>query len=223
VDSLADSEQYRANFDVLCETIAAVIGGNDIVDPPPPTPDVADNRVEIKASVEGNITVIINGTRLRGEYGNPNSVNLGITMQGEVTLTINGQDFHNEPSIPPNQIDITASTFGGSADPNCSAYDEEMMLNDTDFYIALPDRFESNRPLVRVHNRKSGVSALAEIWDVGPWNTDDPYWETGTRPQAESGTDEKGRTTNKAGIDLSPALARQIGVDGMGMVDWEFI
>jgi hypothetical protein len=89
--------------------------------------------------------------------------------------------------------------------------------------VALPDRFEGERPLVRVHNRASGVSATAEIWDVGPWNTDDPYWQTGTRPAAESGTDEKGRTTNGAGIDLSPALAKKVGVDGYGPVDWEFV
>jgi hypothetical protein len=90
-------------------------------------------------------------------------------------------------------------------------------------YIALPDRFEGERPRVRVYNQVSGESRQAEIWDVGPWNIDDPYWLAATRPQAESGTDMTGRTTNGAGIDLSPALARQIGIDGMGTVDWEFV
>jgi len=126
-------------------------------------------------------------------------------------------------TIPDNQKGITASVFGGESDPNCSAYDEDKMLNDTDLYIALPDRFEDNRPEVRVHNRQTGKSAVAEIWDVGPWNIDDPYWDKGTRPQAESGTDMSGRKTNGAGIDLSPALAKQLGVDGMGEVDWEFV
>jgi hypothetical protein len=32
-----------------------------------------------------------------------------------------------------------------------------------------------------------------------------------------------GRETNGAGIDLSPALAAQLGIDGMGEVDWEFV
>lgn len=128
---------------------------------------------------------------------------------------------------PRNQRDITASVFGGSDDPNYSAYppfDENgngQLLNDTDFYIALPDRFEAERPLVKVYC--GGKSAVAEIWDVGPWNTNDPYWATGCRPAAESGIDEKGRETNGAGIDLSPALAEALGVDGMGKVDWKFL
>ena len=29
--------------------------------------------------------------------------------------------------------------------------------------------------------------------------------------------------TNGAGIDLSPALAELIGIDGLGEVDWEFV
>jgi N-acetylmuramoyl-L-alanine amidase len=128
-----------------------------------------------------------------------------------------------ERRVPKNQRDITASVFGGEDDYNVSAYDEDMVLNDKELYVALPDRFEGERPLVRVMNRETGKSEVAEIWDVGPWNIDDPYWLTGSRPQAESGTDMSGRPTNKAGIDLSPALAEALGIDGMGMVDWEFV
>jgi hypothetical protein len=127
------------------------------------------------------------------------------------------------PSIPPNQCGIICTVFGGEADYNVSAYDEDIILNDTDLYVALPDRFEGERPLVRVYNRATGASAIAEIWDVGPWNTNDPYWETAERPQAESGIDMSGRETNGAGIDLSPALADALGIDGMGEVDWDFV
>jgi hypothetical protein len=127
------------------------------------------------------------------------------------------------PQVPPNQCGIICTVFGGEADYNVSAYDEDQVLNDTDFYVALPDRFEGERPLVRVYNSATGESVLAEIWDVGPWNTDDPYWETGERPQAESGTDMDGRKTNGAGIDLSPALADALGIDGKGEVDWDFV
>jgi hypothetical protein len=137
-------------------------------------------------------------------------------------VSINGQDFHSTPSIPINQQNIVASVFGGADDYNVSAYDETLVLNDTDLYVALPDRFEGVRPNVRVHNRATGKSAVAAIMDVGPWNIDDPYWAEGTRPQAESGIDEDGDVTNKAGIDLSPALADLIGIDGLGEVDWEF-
>lgn len=125
--------------------------------------------------------------------------------------------------IPDNQQDIIATMFGGEADYNVSAYDEDKVLNDDDLYIALPDRFEGERPLVLVINWDNRTAAIAEIWDVGPWNTNDPYWTTGTRPQAESGTDMSGRETNGAGIDLSPALAELLEIDGMGKVDWTFI
>jgi hypothetical protein len=136
------------------------------------------------------------------------------------------------PSIPPNQRGITATVFGGDADYNVSAYDEDMVLNDVDFYVSLPDRFEGERPLVQIHNCANGCSEIAEIWDVGPWCTDNPYWETGERPQAEScyeagqplpsGPNAGHIPSNPAGIDLSPALADALGVNGMGKVDWNF-
>jgi hypothetical protein len=74
-----------------------------------------------------------------------------------------------------------------------------------------------------VTGKSSGVSVNCDIVDVGPWNTNDPYWQTGARPQAESGTDTTGRKTNKAGIDLTLAAAQAINLDGKGLVDWEFI
>jgi N-acetylmuramoyl-L-alanine amidase len=229
VDSSADADLYRQKFDGICAAIASALSGRDVSVPPsqpepePPPPDAADNRVDILGAVEGDVTVIINGQRVTGGARCLNLVNLKIKMQGEVVVSINGQDFHNAPTIPANQSNIIATVFGGASDYNVSAYDEDKVLNDTDLYVALPDRFEGERPQVRVYNYATGISATAEIWDVGPWNTDDPYWATDTRPQAESGTDMTGRTTNGAGIDLSPALAEALGVDGMGKVDWQFI
>ena len=69
---------------------------------------------------------------------------------------------------------------------------------------------------------KSGSIDCA-IVDVGPWNTNDPYWQTGARPHAESGTDMTGRKTNRAGIDLTLAAAKALQIDGKGLVDWDFI
>lgn len=88
---------------------------------------------------------------------------------------------------------------------------------------ALPGRIFGKRPFVRVINQKNGQSVICELIDIGPWNVDDPYWATGMRPQAESGRDKGGRHTNKAGIDLTPAAARAIGLNGLGFVDWEFV
>jgi N-acetylmuramoyl-L-alanine amidase len=229
VDSSTDAELYRNKFDEICAAIASVLSGREIVDVPPtepepePPPELSENnRVDILGAVEGDVTIIINGQRVTGAARCLNIVNLKIAMHGDVTVSINGQDFHNTPSIPPNQSDITATVFGGESDYNTSAYDPNKVLNDTDLYVALPDRIEGERPQVRVYNWVTGVSAIASIEDVGPWNTDDPYWTTGERPQAESGTDMDGNETNGAGIDLSPALANALGIDGMGTVDWEF-
>jgi hypothetical protein len=62
----------------------------------------------------------------------------------------------------------------------------------------------------------------AYVGDVGPWRQDDPYWATGTRPDAEDGVDSRGRRTNRAGIDVSWALAQALGFTGMLEVDWRW-
>jgi hypothetical protein len=61
---------------------------------------------------------------------------------------------------------------------------------------------------------------------------DDAYWDRGTRPIAEtcfhteqplpSGPNITKIPTNPAGIDLSPALAEELEISGMGLVDWQF-
>jgi hypothetical protein len=146
------------------------------------------------------------------------AASLILTLTGR-TMLPESRDQHY---IPANQREITASVFGGESDYNVSAYDEDKVLNDIDFYVALPDRFEGQRPTVRVYNADTGKHESATVEDVGPWNIDNNYWITGERPQAESGTDMTGRTTNGAGIDLSPALANAIGIDGLGLVHWKF-
>jgi len=128
------------------------------------------------------------------------------------------------PPVPPTnlirqQTGITATVFGGE-DVQYSAYTGKL-LNATDLYLSLPATFKGERPKVRVF--ANGKAIEASIEDKGPWNIDDPYWETGARPQAETGTDKRGRKTNLAGIDLSPELGRRLGIDGKGKVDWEFV
>lgn len=126
------------------------------------------------------------------------------------------------PPTPPaltQQTGITATVFGGK-DVQYSAYTGKR-LNATDLYLSLPATFKGERPKVRVF--ANGKAIEAPIEDKGPWNIDDPYWETGARPQAETGTDKRGRKTNLAGIDLSPELGRRLGIDGKGKVDWEFV
>jgi uncharacterized protein (TIGR02594 family) len=127
------------------------------------------------------------------------------------------------PSEPSGlQTNITATMFGGQK----SAYGGA--IDDTSPGVALPLLFKGARPRVRVIGKRTGVSIDCNIVDVGPWNINDPYWETGARPQAESGTDlgqvsSQPRRTNKAGIDLTLAAATALQIDGKGLVDWSFI
>lgn len=120
------------------------------------------------------------------------------------------------------QTSITATVFGGPQ----SAYGGP--IDDSKFGVALPFRFTGERPQVRVTGKTSGKSVVCDIVDIGPWNINDPYWQNGTRPEAETGTDMgqtggRARQTNKAGIDLTAAAAKAIQIDGKGLVDWSFV
>jgi hypothetical protein len=113
---------------------------------------------------------------------------------------------------------ITATTF---ADATVAYSGVKPGWNDRPG-VALPYRFHGPRPRVRVW--KDGRSVDCDIIDVGPWYDNrngwafDSYWQTGARPRAESDS-----RTNHAGIDLTPAADHAIGLNGKGVVDWEFI
>lgn len=117
---------------------------------------------------------------------------------------------------------IKSTVFGGSDDEQRSAYDGHL-IGDNEVGFSLPYRFEGPRPLLGVTYK--GVTVVGPIIDIGPWNIDDPYWLTNSRPQAETGTDHQGRHTNHAGIDATPAAARALGFerDGEAIVDWWFV
>jgi uncharacterized protein (TIGR02594 family) len=121
---------------------------------------------------------------------------------------------------------IVATYFGGQT----SAYGGA--INDNSPGVALPYRFDAafrSAHKVRVTGVKNGASTDCDIIDIGPWNINDPYWQNGTRPEAESGFDlgqvSHGvpRKTNQAGIDLTLAAATACGIDGKGLVNWQFI
>jgi hypothetical protein len=103
----------------------------------------------------------------------------------------------------------------------------------TRFEAALPHRglkFGS-RPEVPIKRGKRTIRP--RIKEVGPWNTYDNYWQTGKKrdmwrnlprcqPEAQAayfreynrGKDEFGREVlNPAGVDLTPAAARRLGLD----------
>jgi hypothetical protein len=127
---------------------------------------------------------------------------------------------------------ITATWFGGSGETEMSAYPPYDRISATEISVALPYRFTGTLPTVEVMN-EDGDMMPAKIRDVGPWMIDDNYWDNGTRPVAEkcyasktplpSGP-QKGRVpSNPAGIDLSKALADDLGIGGMGKVSWRLV
>jgi hypothetical protein len=61
--------------------------------------------------------------------------------------------------------------------------------------------------------RHSGQVAYAQWEDVGPFESDDGrYVFGGSRPKSE-----------RAGLDLSPATAAYLGINGSGLVNWTFV
>jgi hypothetical protein len=118
------------------------------------------------------------------------------------------------------QLGIVASVFGGSHDLERSAYDRHM-ITAQEYSCALPYRFPGRPPRVRIWRKDKSVDC--QVADVGPWNIKDPYWRMNLRPQAESGRDRFGRKTDRAGIDISIAAAKVLGLNGLGLVDWEFL
>jgi hypothetical protein len=120
---------------------------------------------------------------------------------------------------PGVQTNIIATYFGGPT----SAYPPNAPIDDNALGVALPFHFWASDQRSASPASRTASRSNATIVDVGPWNTNDPYWQTGTRPQAETGTDSRGRHTNGAGIDLTLAAAKALQIDGKGLVNWEFI
>jgi N-acetylmuramoyl-L-alanine amidase len=225
VDSQADTDLYHQHFDSICEAIAESISGREVPDAPPepeepiPPEPGEEARVTIDIVATGNVVVVINGQEFR--------------VSGTEAMP-------EEEEIEPNHMDIETTVFGGSGDPNYSAYGpydaqgRGPYLDDSELYVALPWRWTGDRPKVRVFNRETGLNAIGDIMDVGPWNTDDEEYVHGDeRPSAEThyamhealptGPNAGKVPTNGAGLDLSPALARAVGISGKGRCDWAFV
>lgn len=118
--------------------------------------------------------------------------------------------------------DIIATTFSSKESGKRGAYGH--LIDNKILGVALPASFKRDKlPKVRLFYK--GKELVVPVVDKGPWNIDDDAYVSGeARPQAESGKDTRGRKTNKAGIDLTPATARALGLpeQWLGKLDWEF-
>jgi len=95
-----------------------------------------------------------------------------------------------------------------------------------DAFVALPSREALGRKVTVYCPETEKAAEAVPVMDVGPHSTSDPYWENGTRPQAEKGkSDRYRRARNKAGIDLSLRLCRDLGLHYpyKGEVIWWFV
>jgi len=100
-------------------------------------------------------------------------------------------------------------------------------VTDRDLFVALPSEGIQG---ARIEVKYGYITIEVPVGDVGPWNgghtisgksLNDPYWINNDRPQAECGTDLRGRTSkNRAGIDISASLARFLGLKGTTTIRW---
>ena len=87
-------------------------------------------------------------------------------------------------------------------------------------FVALPHRSALRRDVeVRYRDR----IAIVPVLDVGPWNIDDAYWETGQRPAAERGRGAYRTPVNHAGIDLSDGVFFALGLRDNDYLEWRFV
>jgi hypothetical protein len=97
---------------------------------------------------------------------------------------------------------------------------------------ALPYHFPGTPPIIRAFWR--GKTVDCPIVDVGPWNTNDPYWDHVGRPASEAQYTNKtvaqnGRVPrNPAGIDLTPGAWAALGKTGdlddvQDTISWDFV
>ena len=131
--------------------------------------------------------------------------------------------------------------YGGVDDPSerCGFYPCAFTPKENPFYVALPysdlddngrkkadaAQIPWNEPRVRssvlknrwIEVRVGGKSCFGQWQDVGPFKEDDFAYVFGTAPTPTNLIGEK------AGIDLSPALADCLGVDGSDTVQWRHI
>lgn len=128
---------------------------------------------------------------------------------------------HGPPKIiKVRHPNILATVFSSGESGAKGSYGK--WIDDDIVGVALPFKFLGDRPLVRLSYRNRIISNI-KVVDVGPWNKGDAEYVLGdARPRVERDQiDDFGRTpVNKAGIDLSPALARALNVDGSGVLDW---
>jgi hypothetical protein len=87
-------------------------------------------------------------------------------------------------------------------------------------FVALPHPCALGKT---VEVRNGDREVVVDVLDVGPWNTDDAYWENDARPAAEHGRGTYRTPVNPAGIDLSDPVFAELGMRDNDYVEWRFV
>lgn len=95
-----------------------------------------------------------------------------------------------------------------------------LVIAPASMFVALPHRLALHK---HVEIRYGGRVVVVPVLDVGPWNIDDAYWITGSRPASERGVGRHRTPVNRAGIDLSDAVFAALGLRDNDWVDWRFV
>jgi hypothetical protein len=94
------------------------------------------------------------------------------------------------------------------------------VISSDSLFVALPHPLALHKHVeIRYRQRVMVVPVL----DVGPWNVDDAYWRTRTRPAAEQNRGFYRTPVNCAGIDLSDAVFAALGMRDNDWVEWRFV
>ncbi len=184
-----------------------------------------DNTTENNADVgktTGKDTSTPTETPGEGAQGGSNKTNIvsDAGLPANCNKVVNGLvvdqgECLKSPDNPEGWHNVLATREGLVGEKTATGHE----IQEGDIFVALPDRSALNKEVEVLHE---GNKITAPVWDVGPWNTKDPYWQNNNRPQAESGIDMRGRETNGAGIDLSNGAFRALGLTDNDRVYWRF-
>lgn len=249
VDSSGDADLYRRNYDAICRGIASSIAGISLTLPPPVKPPVEPppptDRPTLREGSRGSQVFVLQAALqivpVDGIFG-PITKNAVQAFQHSQGLAADGivgprtwaalEAAYDLPPFEPPQLTwqegIIATVFKDAT----TAYPPFGPVTERTMGVSLPWKFRGKRPQVIVQNPSNSREAVTEIMDVGPWLIDDDYWNLNMRPLAETcwrnrqplpRGPHKGKIPNGAGIDLTPAAARAVGIAGKGTVNWAFV
>jgi hypothetical protein len=230
--TIGDASHQATNSDHNPNS-AGVVTAMDITHDPAHGLDARKLAEALVASRDPRIKYIISNAQIVSSQVSPwqwrpytganaHRAHVHISVSGDYDDTRSWNLGETPVAVPGRNTNITATRFSDSQVAYTGDEAPAPGWNNR-MGVALPYRFKGKRPKVRVF--KGGKSVDCEIIDIGPWYDGtaargpyDPYWETGSRPRAES--DPK---TNGAGIDLTLPADAALGLNGKGLVDWEFV